>query len=475
MNHKRFPCGQTQLLSRRDFFCGLGTGIGTVALNAILQEESRAEVVDVTMAKAAHYASSAKACVFIFIEGGPSHLDTFDPKPKLRELEGKEFVREGKFVSNMSAGNRYYVPSPFEFHQHGEGGLWFCDRLPQLSRMADELCIYRGLTVESVNHPEACLHMNTGSRFGGEPSIGSWVTYGLGCENATLPAFIVLPDAAPHGGPANWSNAYLPAQLQGTPLRSQGSPILDLQPRANQTPESQRRTLNLLAELDAGFQQDHPLSDNLRARIESYELAFRMQTSVPDLIKLQDESQHTLSLYGIGQEPTDSFGRKCLLARKFIEAGTRFVQLISSDWDAHDDIEKNHGEMMSQVDQPIAGLLADLKQRGLLDSTLVVWAGEFGRSSDNGRCGGKVVVGRDHNPDAMSVWLAGGGVQGGRYVGATDEIGAKAAEVVHPLRDFHVTLLRLMGLDDNRLTYFNSGRFKQLSQTGGSVIQELLT
>jgi hypothetical protein len=441
----------------------------------LLQRDAAAAVdANPLAARAPHLPARAKACIFLFIEGGPSHLDTFDPKPKLRQMDGKEFVREGKFVSNMAGGKRYYVPSPFEFQQHGQGGLWFPDRLPHLARMADELCVYRGLTVDSVNHPEACLHMNTGSRFGGEPSIGSWVTYGLGTENQNLPAFVVLPDAAPQGGPANWSSAYLPAQLQGTPLRSKGSPILDLQPRGNVTPESQRRMLSLLGDLDRDYQRDHPLADQLRARIESYELAFRMQTSVPDLIDVGREPEHIRKLYGIDEQPTDGFGRKCLLARKFIEAGTRFVQVISSDWDAHDSIQENHGKMLPQVDKPIAGLLADLKQRGLLDSTLVVWAGEFGRSADNGLRGGKIVVGRDHNPEAMSVWLAGGGVSGGRYVGATDELGAKAAEVVHPLKDFHVTLLRLLGLDDNKLTYFHSGRFKQLSQTGGSVIPELL-
>lgn len=475
MNQHLFPCGRTRSLSRREFFHGLGAGLGTVALNALLQREAHAApAVNPLSARPMHVPAQARACIFLFIEGGPSHLDTFDPKPKLKEMEGQEFLREGKFVSNMAGGKRYFVPSPFGFAQHGQGGLWLCDRLPYLARMADELCIYRGLTVDSVNHPEACLHMNTGGRFGGEPAIGSWVTYGLGTENQNLPAFVVLPDAAPQGGPANWSSAYLPAQLQGTPLRSQGSPILDLEPRDNVTPESQQRMLGLLEKFEDGFRQDHPLAEQLRARLDAYRLAFRMQTSVPDLINISREPEHIHSLYGIGEEPTDAFGRKCLLARKFVEAGTRFVQIISSDWDAHDDLAQNHGEMLAKVDKPIAGLLADLKQRGLLDSTLVVWAGEFGRSADNGLRGGKVVAGRDHNPNAMSVWLAGGGVSGGRYVGATDELGAQAVETVHPIRDFHVTLLRLLGLDDNKLTYFHSGRFKQLSQTGGSVISELL-
>ena len=461
-------------LQRRRFLNHLGVGLGPLALSALLQREGRAAPHGPLTPRVAHLPARADACIFLFMEGGPSHLDTFDPKPRLRAMAGREFVREGRFVSNMSGGKRYYVPSPFGFHQHGQGGLSLCDRLPHLARMADELCVYRGLTVESVNHPEACLHMNTGSRFGGEPAVGSWVTYGLGTQNQNLPAFVVLPDAAPQGGPANWSSAFLPAQLQGSPLRSQGSPILDLQPRANATAASQRRLLSLLDRLDSDHRRDHPLADELQARIENYELAFRMQTSVPRLIDIDREPAHVKQLYGIGEQPTDSFGRKCLLARKFVEAGTRFVQVISSDWDAHDNIEDNHGKLLRQVDKPIAGLLADLKQRGMLDRTLVIWAGEFGRSSDNGLRGKKIVPGRDHNPDAMSVWLAGGGVTGGRYVGATDELGARAVDVVHPLKNFHVTLLRLLGLDDNRLTFFHSGRHKQLSQTGGEPIRELL-
>ena len=473
--NSKFPCGRVRCLDRREFFHGLGVGIGTVALHSLLQEDLLAAAKQSPLSpRRPHLPAAAKACIFLFMEGGPSHIDTFDPKPMLRQMEGKEFVREGKLVSAMAGGKRYYVPSPFEFARHGDSGLWLCDRLPHLSAMVDELCVYRGLTVESVNHPEACLHMNTGSRFGGEPSVGSWVTYGLGTLNQDVPAFVVLPDAAPQGGPANWSSAYLPAQLQGMPLRSSGSPILDLEPRANVTPESQRRSLNLLKTLDQPHVKDHPLEALLSSRLQTYELAARMQTAVPDVIDLNTEPESVRKLYGIGDDATDSFGRKCLLARKFVESGTRFIQLISSDWDAHDNIEQNHGKMLRQVDKPIAGLLQDLKQRGLLESTLVVWCGEFGRSSDNGLRGGKVVVGRDHNPRAMSVWMAGGGVRGGRYVGATDEVGAEAVDCVHPLRDFHVTLLRLLGLDDNRLTYFHSGRFKQLSQTGGQPIPELI-
>jgi hypothetical protein len=458
---------------RREFFHGLSAGLGTVALNTLLRESLAAEQQNPPEAKRPMRPARATACIFLFMEGGPSHIDTFDPKPKLKEMDGEEFVREGRLVSNMAGGKRYFVPSTFKFAQHGQSGLSICEYLPHMTRVADDLCIYRGLQVESVNHPEACLQMNTGSRFGGEPSMGSWITYGLGTENRDLPAFVVLGDTAPQGGPANWTNAYLPAQLQGTPLRSGRTPILDLLPRPGVTPESQRRMLDTLKKLDAPYQQDHPLQSKLQARLDSYELAFRMQSSVPDVVKIDNEPEHIRKLYGIDQKETNDFGRKCLLARKFIEAGTRFVQCIHGGWDAHDEIARNHSKNLTEVDRPIAGLIADLKQRGLLDSTLIVWCGEFGRSPDNGLRGGKVVAGRDHNPEAMSVVLAGGGVKGGRYVGATDEVGAKAVQCVHPLRDFHVTLLRLLGLDDNRLTYFHSGRFKQLSQVGGQFIPEL--
>jgi len=460
-------------IRRREFFHGLGAGLGTIAMNALIQDVGFAEEQDPLVAKPPMRAAQAKSCIFLFMEGGPSHMDTFDPKPKLRELDGTEFVREGRLFSNMAGGKRYFVPSPFTFSQHGQSGLWFCEHLPNLAKLADNLCIYRGLQVESVNHPEACLHMNTGSRFGGEPSVGSWVTYGLGTENRDLPAFVVLGDTAPQGGPANWTNAYLPAQLQGTPLRASGTPILDLLPRPGITPSSQRRMLDTLSILDAGFQENHPLQSKLRARLDSYELAFRMQSSVPRVVAIDDEPKSIHQLYGIDGKQSDSFGRKCLLARKLVEAGIRFVQCIHGGWDAHEGIERNHSKNLAEVELPIAGLLTDLKQRGLLDSTLVVWCGEFGRSPDNGLRGGKVVAGRDHNPEAMSVVLAGGGVPSGRYVGATDEVGSQAVECVHPLRNFHITLLRLLGLDDNKLTYFHSGRFKQLSQIGGQFIPEL--
>jgi hypothetical protein len=331
------------------------------------------------------------------------------------------------------------------------------------------------LQVDSVDHPTACYQMNTGNRFGGDPAWGAWTTYGLGSENENLPAFVVLPEGAyPQGGAANWSSGFLPAHYQGTPLRDKGSPILDLAPAYGMRPERQRANLDLLAELNAADQVRHPDHAEVAARMAAYELAFRMQTEVPAILDLAREDQKTLDAYGIGREPTDSFGRRCLLARKLVQAGVRFVQLFEAGWDSHDYLERAHTERIKAIDQPIAALIADLKRLGLLESTLVVWGGEFGRSPDNGIRGGGQVAGRDHNAKAMCVWLAGGGVKAGHTVGATDELGDAAVECVHHLRDLHVTLLHLLGLSDNKLTYFHEGRFKQLSQVGGQVIKELL-
>ena len=317
--------------------------------------------------------------------------------------------------------------------------------------------------------------MNTGNRFGGDPAVGAWTSYGLGTENQNLPAFVVLPDgASPQGGAANWSNGFLPAYFQGTPLRPGGSPILDLVPVYGAKREAQRANLDLLAALNQEDLKRHPHHAEVAARMEAYELAFRMQTEVPSVINLSNEDQKTLDLYGIGQPATDSFGRRCLLARKLVQSGVRFVQLFEGGWDSHDYLERAHTQRIKAIDQPIAALIADLKGLGLLESTLVVWGGEFGRSPDNGIRGGGQVAGRDHNAKAMCVWLAGGGVKAGHTIGATDELGASAVECVHPVRDFHVTLLQLLGLKDSKLTYFHEGRFKQLSQTGGQVIKELI-
>jgi hypothetical protein len=458
---------------RREILFSLGATLGTVALNALLRGDER--TASPLAVKPPHLPSKAKACIFLTMAGGPSHLDTFDPKPRLESLHLKEFQRQDKFASMMASGRRYYVKSPFQFRKVGQSGLELCEHFEHLAGVTDDLCVYKGAVAESIDHPTALYHLNTGNRFGGDPAMGSWVCYGLGSPSKNLPGFIVLPEATfPQGGAANWSNGFLPAHYQGTPLRAAGSPILDLSPPPGVTPEEQRANLDLLSELNRGHQALHSRHRELAARTDSYELAFRMQAEVPGLFDLSGEDAQTLEFYGVGKQPTDDFGRKCLLARRLVERGVRFVQLYAEGWDSHDYLERSHSRRIRAVDRPIAGLIADLKRRGLLESTLVIWSGEFGRSPDNGIRMGGIAYGRDHNAKAMAIWLAGGGVRAGHVVGATDEIGEKAVEVVHPLRDLHVTLLRLLGLDDSKLTYLHSGRFKQLSQVGGQVIRELI-
>jgi hypothetical protein len=473
-----FPNHLPPAPTRRQFLYGLGASLGSVAFTSFLASESKAaETPRSTGAlapKPGHLPAKAKNCIFLMMEGGPSHIDTFDPKPKLAELHLQEFVREGKMKSAMESGKRYYVRSPFQFQKCGQSGADMATNWEHLAKVADDICFYRGCQVDSVNHPAAMYQMNTGNRFGGDPAIGSWVTYGLGSPNQDLPGFIVLPELSyPQGGAANWGNGFLPADFQGTPLRAKGAPILDLQPPSGVTREHQRANLDLLARLDREHAAQHPGQDELAARMNNYELAFRMQMQVPEIIDIESEDSKLKESYGIGDDATDAFGRKCLLARRLVEKGVRFIQLYAGTWDSHDYIERAHGHLVRNVDKPIAALLTDLKQRGLLDETLVVWCGEFGRSPDNGVRGG-TAYGRDHNPKAMTIWLAGGGVNAGHTIGATDETGAEAVDCIHPVRDLHVTLLRLLGLDDNKLTYFYGGRFKQLSQFGGQVISELI-
>ena len=461
--------------ARRDILYGLGASLGAVALSSLLADEAQPAAGDEPMSpRKGHFPAKAKNCIFLMMEGGPSHIDTFDPKPKLKELHLQNFIRNGEQKSAMESGQRYYVQSPFTFSQHGQSGAWMADNWQHLAGVADDLCFYRGCQVDSVNHPTAMYQMNCGNRFGGDPGLGAWVTYGLGSENQNLPGFLVLPEVSyPQGGSANWGNGYLPAFYQGTPLRPKGSPLLDLQPPVGVTDARQRHNLDLLARMNHRHAAQHPRHRELSARLESYELAFRMQTEVPDAIDISGETPQMLDRYGINEEPTAAFGRKCLLARKMVEKGVRFVQLYHSTWDSHDYIQRAHGNLVQAVDRPVAALVADLKERGLLDSTLIVWCGEFGRSPDNGIRGG-TAYGRDHNPNAMTVWLAGGGCNAGQTIGATDETGMEAVEEVHHVRDLHVTLLRLLGLDDNKLTFYHAGRFKQLSQFGGRIIDGLL-
>lgn len=469
-------------VSRRQAIFGLGAGLGAVALAALLAEDAPAGPADSEARsriaplapRAGHFQPKATRCIFLMMEGGPSHIDTFDPKPALAKLHLKEFLREGPQKSAMESGKRYYVQSPFRFRKVGQCGADMAENWTWLSRVADDICFYRGCQVDSVNHPTAMYQMNCGNRLGGDPAIGAWATYGLGSENQNLPGFVVLPEVSyPQGGAANWSHGFLPAHYQGAALRPSGSPILDLTPPEGVTAEHQRKNLDLIASLNQMHAARHPSHDELAARMENYELAFRMQSEAPTALDISQEDAAVKRLYGVGEAATDAMGRKCLLARRLVEREVRFVQLYHGTWDSHDYLERAHGALVREVDQPIAALLIDLKRRGLLDSTLVVWCGEFGRTPDNGVRQG-VAFGRDHNPKAMTIWLAGGGCRAGHTIGATDELGMTAVEEVRHVRDFHVTLLRMLGLDDNRLTYFHAGRFKQLSQFGGKPIDKLI-
>ena len=407
------------------------------------------------------------------------HGGRTEPSRHVRSEAETEFAARHRIETDggLANGKRFYVGSPFKARKVGKSGIDMSEPWQFLAdpEVADELCVYRGCQADSLNHPEALLHMNTGSRLGGDPGLGSWATYGLGSVNQNLPGYVVMTELAlPQAGPANWTNGFLPAHYQGTRLRSNGSPILDLNPPAFKSREHQRRALDQLTKLNAKHAALHPEHKALAARMESYELAYRMQTEIPGIVDIDKEPEHVKRSYGLERKETSAFGKQCLMARRLVEEGVRFVQIFAGGWDSHDYLERGHSSRIASVDQPIAALIRDLKQRGLLDSTLVVWTGEFGRTPDNNYRGGVTSLGRGHNVDAMNMWFAGGGVKKGAIVGATDEIGAEAAEVVHPIRDVHVTMLHLLGLNDHKLTYFHGGRYKQLSQFGGERISEII-
>ena len=463
-------------MGRRQLLFGLGATAGTLAVTDLLAGED-ASAQGPLAPQPPMLPAKAKACIFVVLEGGPGHMDTFDPKPKLRDLHLTESVRDPNQVLVELTAKTYYVGSPFQFRKAGASGIEMCDQFVHLAdpAVADKLCIYRGCQAQSVNHPDALYHLNTGSTLGADPGVGAWMTYGLGSLNQNVPGYVVMTELAfPQGGAGNWSNGFLPAHYQGTLLRPSGSPLLDLERPAWKSRDQQRRSLDMLGELNRRHAGRHPSHGELAARMESYELAFRMQAEVPELVDLAGETDRVRSQYGLDVTESAAFGRQCLLARRLVEKGVRFVQIFSGGWDSHDFLERNHSARIRSVDQPLAALIRDLDTRGMLDETLVVISGEFGRTPDNNRRGGVDPNGRGHNADAMVVVMAGGGVPQGAVVGATDEVGNRAVEVVHPLRDLHVTWLRLMGLDDNRLTYFHGGRFKQLSQIGGQLIPELI-
>lgn len=445
--------------------------MGSVAFSSLLAEEITASPM---APKKPMTPAKAKNVIMLFMEGGPGHMDTFDPKPKLTQLH----KTESKNDRGLAAGNyQFYVGSPFKFKKAGQSGMDMCDQWKYMSdpEVADELCNYRGCQAESLNHPEALFHMNTGSRLGADPSLGAWATYGLGSENQNLPGYVVMTEMAlPQGGSKNWSNGFLPAHFQGTALRPKGSPLLNLESQPFKSRAHQRAALDQLAFLNDQHAKRHPEHADLAARMESYELAYRMQMEVPGVIDIDKEPEHIKELYGLDNKETETFGKQCLMARRLVEKGVRFVQIFSGGWDSHDYLERGHSSRIQSVDKGMAGLIKDLKRRGMLEDTLVIWCGEFGRTPDNNKRGGVYSLGRGHNVDAMTMLFAGGGVKKGSIIGATDELGAEAVDCVHPIRDVHCTILHLLGLDDNKLTYFHGGRYKQLSQFGGQVIQDMI-
>jgi hypothetical protein len=472
-------CAHQLLFTRRDLLWRLGGGIAGLALADVLGRDGllAAEASSNPLApKPPHFPAKAKAVISIFCYGGASQVDTFDPKPELLELQGQTMKGVGDVRTVMGTPGGL-MPSPWSFKKHGECGMEISELFPHVAEHADDLALIRSMYSQSPAHGPALFQMNTGSVLAGHPSVGSWVTYGLGSENENLPGFIVFTDyrGGPINGPPNWGNGYMPAAYQGTQFRDKGDPIVDLKPPIERTADEQRRWLRLLHELNERHASSNPGDAELAARIHSYELAFRMQAHAPEAIDIGKETEATRKLYGIGQEPTDYFGRQALMARRLVERGVRFVQIFSGggnfepSWDAHWDLKGNHGLHCAETDKPIAGLIKDLKGRGLFESTLIIWHGEFGRLPISER-----MDGRDHNANGFSVWLAGGGVKGGTIVGATDQYGYRAVMNRKSVHELHATILHLLGLDFDKLTYRFNGRDMRLTDVHGEVIKEIL-
>jgi hypothetical protein len=408
------------------------------------------------------------------MEGGPSHLDSFDPKPDLEKYAGQPLPPSFKpVVLAMGENDAPIMPSKRKWQQHGQGGLWISDWLPHTAQCADDLCVIRSCWTNGLNHSGGVCQMNTGTPIAGRPSLGAWVSYGLGTENENLPAFVVMEDnpGSVVNGPRNWSAGFMPAQYQGTALLSGDEPIRNLALPKGVSTGDQRRKLDLLAKINRRHADERSQSE-LEARIASYELAFRMQAEAPEAVELAGETAETLALYGLDQKETQGYGRMCLLARRLVERGVRFIQLYSgagSKWDAHSGLEKNHGDRFGETDKPIAGLLQDLKRRGLLNDTLVIWGGEFGRTpmSEKGD-------GRDHNPYGFSMWVAGAGIRGGRTVGTTDEIGLHAVEDRLHVHDLHATFLHLLGVDHMRMIYLDKGRPERATLNEGQPSAQVI-
>jgi hypothetical protein len=466
--HNRCPGRQFPTTNRRDFLRRAGAGFGLTALAALLAEQAAADsppAADPLTPRPPHFPPRAKSVIWLFMEGGPSGFDLFDPKPELQQRHGQRVAGIQTHFGNPGP----LLRSPYSFRRYGQSGAWVCEKYATLAQHVDDIAFVKSMVTESANHAPAMYQMNTGVSRPGLPSAGAWVSYGLGSESRNLPGFLVMAPGVGKGGPANWGAGFLPGSYQGTLLRSGGQPILHLGRPGNVSREEQRGMLDLARDFNSAHARQRSGEEDLLARIESFELAYRMQMEAPDAIDLSKETAQTKRLYGIDRGNT--FGTKCLLARRFIERGVRFVQVYSNDeWDAHGSIKDNHDARCAETDVPIAGLLTDLKARGLLDETLVIWGGEFGRMpvSEGGQ-------GRDHNPHGFLVWLAGAGVKGGTSYGETDEIGYKAAVNPVTVHDLHATMLHLLGLDHKRLTYSHNGRRFRLTDVAGQVLHEILT
>jgi hypothetical protein len=467
-----------ELLSRRDMLKTAGAGFGYLALAALSAEHSLAAqakrpapTAEPLAPRPGHHKARASRVIFLFMHGGPSQVDTFDYKPRLQRDHGKDLP----FAPSQGVGalSRKLMASPWQFARHGQGGLWVSELFPLTARHADQLCVLNGMHTEGVTHGQATLKLHTGAIALPRPSLGSWVVYGLGTENRSLPGFVTICPPRGHGGVRNYGNAFLPAVFQGTALGSAGRSASRATFRhianRHQSPAQQRRQLDLLQAMNTDHLRRSDGDDRIEGVIKSYELAFRMQAVAPRVTDLGAETPLTRALYGIGDQATNDFGRQCLLARRFAEAGVRFVQVSHSfKWDQHHSLRKGHAANAREVDRPIAGLLTDLQARGLLEDTLVLWGGEFGRTPvTEGKDG------RDHNPYGFTVWLAGGGVKGGLAYGATDEFGYHAVKGRVHMHDLHATLLHLLGLDHEQLTYRHDGRDFRLTDVAGRVVKDI--
>jgi hypothetical protein len=473
-----FPCGRVApARSRREFLARAGAGFGLLGLAGLLGTDRLLGAADSNplSVRAPHFAPRARSVIWLFMNGGPSGFDLFDPKPELQRRHGQKLDGTGHKIDAFFGNPGPLLKSPFEFQRHGQCGQPVADVFPEIARHVDKLAFLKSCFAESNNHTPALLQMNTGVVRVGLPSAGAWTTYGLGSANQNLPGYVVMydPRGAPIGGAPLWSSGFLPGGFQGTVFRSGPSPILNLTRPADLSAEAQRRQLDLLRGFNEAHAAERPGDAELQARIASYELAYNMQMAAPDAVDLNGETDSTRRLYGLDEPRTRAYGTQLLLARRLVERGVRFVQLYHGGandiWDAHDDIEKNHRARAAEIDRPIAALLTDLEARGLLDETLVIWGGEFGRLPVSQ--GGK---GRDHNPSGFLIWMAGGGIKGGVSVGQTDDFGHKAVDSPISVHDLHATVLHLLGLDHKRLTYLHNGRRFRLTDVAGELIRPIL-